>query len=143
MRENLLNTLSAWRSCIGVLSLLSICKDSCNPTIINNRVISDIADATNHTQTYHRCCTARHPIAGQIIIETPKTAPIKPNAFALFFPCVISERYAIATPLFHHVIPSIILENKITRRGSIIPQIGIFGKKRAHTNVSKLSNVPN
>ncbi len=128
---------------MGVVSLLSTCSDSSSPKIIYSKVTNDIPAATNHTATYHPYWTAAHPIAGQIIIDIPNTAPIKPKAFALFLPCVISERYAIATPLFPQVIPSIILENKMTRKGSMTPPIGICGKNNAPTKVSKLNNVPN
>lgn len=120
---------------------MSTWSDSSSPKSIHNKVINDIPAATNHTATYHPYWTAAHPIAGQIIIDIPNTAPIRPNAFALFLPCVISDRYAIATPLFPQVIPSIILEKRITRRGNIIPQIDILGRNNAHTKTSKLNNV--
>gem|GEM_PF-4714026 len=122
---NLLNTLNACPSCIGVESLLSTLRDSSNQNIRNKSVTSDIPAETNPTPTYHRCWTENHPIAGPIIIDIPNTAPIIPNILLLLFPCVISERYAIATPLFHQVIPSIILENNTIRRGRITPAIGM------------------
>jgi hypothetical protein len=82
-------------------------------------------------------------MAGPTIIDTPKVAPMSPNALLLFLPCVMSDKYARATPLFHPVIPSIILEKRITRSGNIIPQIAILGKNKATTKVSRLSNVHN